>query len=267
MKTEAQQAACSETPLWEERVDAVPRPWFEALTENPRRLPLESLPFGETERQHLAQCATCRAAALDALERRAQLRWMVLCPDASEISAWLRGGTNADLEAHLRACKLCAAQTQRTAWLAHGTRLLSRKQVEAKLGVFAELWEAFVAWLVEYYLFTGAAWRLLGRGRRAAWTTKEELQERLAGDDSVTLARAQADVRWLLAQRQGDRIIIQAGASAAAKRKSFRLVFRCGTTVVHTVATRDGRLPLKAEDLALARHAGADEFDIEVVEE
>src|SRR5438552_1204528 len=127
MKTKSQPVACSETPLWEERVDAVPRSWFETLTENPRRLPVRALPFDEDALRHVAECPTCREAALEALEHRARLRWMVLCPEAGDISAWLRGAANPQLETHLRRCALCAEQMKRTAWLAQGARSLSRE--------------------------------------------------------------------------------------------------------------------------------------------
>lgn len=282
MNAKSQSVDCSRAAQWVDRVDDVPRSWFEALTENPRRLPMEKLPFNKEEREHLNDCDACRAAALDALEQRAQRRWMVLCPEASELSAWLRGGTNAALEAHLRECALCNEQAKRIAWLSHGAGLLSREYVEAKLRIIKptpekteEAWDVFVAWLVEHFWFTreeqraiGQAvtgWRLVVGGRRAAPPTKADLKERLTGDDSATLNRSEADVRWLLAQREGDAVVVQAGTSAAEKRERFRLVFRRGKDVIHSVTTREGCLRLTREDLI--RVADADGFEVEDLKE
>jgi hypothetical protein len=256
--------------------------------ENPRRLPLDILPFEKDERAHLATCATCRAAAWEALEFRAQWRWRLLCPEAGKLSAWLRGGADPKLEGHLRACKLCAEQTRRTAWLAHGAGLLSREEVEAKLAVIEtvrqpdpepdgqpDLWKKFVNWLVQHFWLApeerqaaaiATGWRLLARGRRAARVTPKELQELLAADDSVTLSHEQDGVRWLLAQRQGDRVVVQAGASAAERRTRFRLVFRRGSAVVHAVEAHEGKLRLTAEDFARALTAEADGWEVQDME-
>ncbi|MBI4662816.1 MAG: hypothetical protein HY735_28710 [Verrucomicrobia bacterium] len=281
MKADPRPGKCEQIAQWAERVEVVPRGWFAALTESPLRLPLEKLPFGEAERAHLAACPDCQRAAMEALEQRAQLRWMVLCPETGEISAWLRCGPDAALEAHLRGCALCAGQAKRTAWLAQGANLLSREQVEAKLRAIAAgpetiegTWEAFVTWLVEHFWFAeeerqaishvAAGWRLVAGGRRAAQTTKEELKTRLAGDETITLARQETDVRWLLAKRVSDGLEVQAGRSVAEKCPRFRLVFRRGDEVIHEVTTGDGRLRLTAADLA--RAVEADAFEIESLE-
>lgn len=141
---------CARVLEWGERVEDIPAAWFAKSTGSPRVYPVDELPFTEDEKLHLQECTDCREEAYDQLQRRAEMRWEMLCPSVDDLAAWLEA-QEADprLAAHLADCGLCRETVKRQAWLWEGAGLLSAEQVDAKLAAVGLVEPpVVVAWLV-----------------------------------------------------------------------------------------------------------------------
>lgn len=279
---------CARVLDWGERVEDIPAKWFAFLTGSPRPYSVDALPFNEEEKQHLSKCADCREEAYERLQWRAEMRWMMLCPEVSEIAEWLEAGEDPQLEAHVSNCGLCRETVKRQAWLWEGAGLLTAEQVNAKLaavgiaepaveqGIAGAWLEATLDWLHEQAQ-TAVSWAALLAAvlcRRTALrpalrtarasaeetgVSMEDLNAYLTAGEPVTLWGKE---QWLHLMVEGDAVRLRAGKSPADRFEQFRVEFRRGKEVVVAVSAANGVALLTPEHFQNAKLQQADQLVI-----
>jgi hypothetical protein len=285
-------AQCPQVLDWGERIEDIPAKWFDQLGESPQVLDIDVLPFDEEAKRHLTACQVCLEEVYDRLQHRAEMRWEMFCPSVDEVSDWLESeGENAGLEKHIRKCRLCQESAKRQAWLWQGAGLASADRVRSKLtavglvspdvpwlaiglewqkGVAQAQTHAVAAWaaLVAFLLCRQGRMHLESGVRREgqgeATVSLDQISASLREGRAVVLSSEGDERRWLhlIADKDGQGVLLRAGKSMAGRFDTFRVEFRRGDHVVVTVpGTREGaRLTL--EHFQTAQEQQADRLAI-----
>ena len=281
-------ARCPQVLDWADCISDVPNKWFTELTESPRQLPVERLPFSAEDRRHLQECEDCRAQAYSGLQQQAEIHWAAACPNTSEIGEWLENAEAAPvLEAHVAGCGLCRETVRQQARLWEEASFVTAEAAYAKLSVVglaqqtlsrrvAPFLSALLAWeqaavssvseyaaLMTQGLSSGMVLRTATRSSApSAERTKlslEDLATRLDWGEPITYAGGD---RWLYVTLEGEDVLVRVGTGPSKRFRDFTVGFlRAGEAVV-TVEAVAGIARLTPEHFASAQQAGAGQVEI-----
>ena len=285
-------ARCPQVLDWADRISDVPNKWFTELTESPRQLPIEHLPFSVEDRRHLQECDDCRVQAYSGLQQQAEIHWAAACPDTSEIGEWLENAEAAPvLEAHVANCDLCRETVRQQVRLWEEASFVTAEEGYAKLSVVglaqqtlsrraAPFLSALLAWeqaavssvseyaaLMTQGLTSGMALRTTTRSSVPSVDrtnlSLEDLATRLDWGEPITYAGGD---RWLHVTLEGEDVLVRVGTGPSKRFRDFTVGFlRAGETVV-TVEAVAGIARLTPKHLALAQQAGTDQVEIMATE-
>lgn len=276
---------------WMERVEDIAPAWFDDLTESPRALSPERLPFTPTLRQELASDPVCLEWVRERLAGRAEMRWSLLCPSPEEIADWLESAeADARLEANVTRCALARELVQRQSALCVSAGLITPEQAAAKrqaVGVRPPVGEAIRAALTGAWAEAQLQWdttlqsSAAGLGallasafgvqhiqRAAARSTAPtayaalettELANLLASGEPITLAY---EGHWLHFLLDEEGVRIRAGESAIKRFPDFTVLLSRDQEPLASFVAERGVAILTAEAIRRAHAGGADRLTI-----